>query len=646
MSINFKHSIILGLSATFLFTSVSTNAENNNEELFSETTISSTIVDSSSTSSVESESQVTTEETTNLSSAEEVISNSDISSDEEFETNIPENDLFDDEYTYPSNRSDLEGSVNPSKARAVNINITNPNKPASNFTDVSSHNGYISVDSYKLMKSYGVTGVVVKLSEGLTYINPYAKDQIKNAQQAGLRVSVYHYSWFKTEQEAINEANYFASFAESLGLPKSTVMVNDLEDPKLKYLNGHTANSKSFEKALNNRGFGNVNHYIGAHWINDNRINIGELGYKKTWIAAYPYTPTTTQQYTQYGAWQWTSKMSFPSINGVFDMSSDYAGYFSSGPQGEYISDGRYVSIQKTGYSTWSNFDWKKRDITDNIYQKTFKARGRYEHANGITYYSLYDDNGVWYGYVDADATRDERAPQGEYIPDGRFVSINKTNYNTWSNFSWKKKESSEKIYQRTFKARGRYEHANGSTYYSLYDEKGTWYGYINASATQVEANPQGRYISDGRFVSINKKNYNTWSNFSWKKRQNGEAIYQRTFVARGKYNHFNGSTYLSLYDLDGRWHGYINSSATQTVANAQGDYISYRKYVTIESNNYNTWSNFNWKKRNSSAAIYKDKFLARGRYEHANGSTYLSLYDDNGNWHGYINSNATKLVK
>ena len=36
--------------------------------------------------------------------------------------------------------------------------------------------------------------------------------------------------------------------------------------------------------------------------------------------------------------------------------------------------------------------------------------------------------------------------------------------------------------------ARGVYYHFNGSTYYSLYDEKGQWYGYLNKDAT-VPAN-------------------------------------------------------------------------------------------------------------------------------------------------------------
>ena len=57
--------------------------------------------------------------------------------------------------------------------------------------------------------------------------------------------------------------------AIKVGLPKTTLMVNDIEDSKLKENNNHTANSLAFEKQLVELGFKKVNHYIVLHWINE-----------------------------------------------------------------------------------------------------------------------------------------------------------------------------------------------------------------------------------------------------------------------------------------------------------------------------------------------------------------------------------------
>lgn len=123
-------------------------------------------------------------------------------------------------------RSDLYPSIQLFSAIPA-VSVTNTNTPSKSFIDISSHNGTISVADFQKMKSYGVTGVVIKLTEATSYINPYAQSQINNAMTAGLKVSAYHYSWFKTDAEAVAEANYFAKAAKSFGLSSGTMMVND-----------------------------------------------------------------------------------------------------------------------------------------------------------------------------------------------------------------------------------------------------------------------------------------------------------------------------------------------------------------------------------------------------------------------------------
>ena len=147
---------------------------------------------------------------------------------------------------------------------------------------------------------------------------------------AGMKVSAYHYSWFTSDAQAVAEANYFAAAAKKFGLSSGTVMVNDIEEPQILGKGNHTNNSRAFENRLKSLGYGNVRHYIGLNWLTTGRINAATIGYKNIWVAAYPYNLSTTNFYTQYGAWQWSSQLSFPGISGNFDINADYTSTFSN----------------------------------------------------------------------------------------------------------------------------------------------------------------------------------------------------------------------------------------------------------------------------------------------------------------------------
>ncbi|MGX7025107.1 hypothetical protein [Vagococcus hydrophili] len=238
--------------------------------------------------------------------------------------------------------------------------------------------------------------------------------------------------------------------------------------------------------------------------------------------------------------------------------------------QGPYITDGSYVKITKKNYEIWQNFNWKKKDDTTNHYGKVYLAKGRYEHKNGQTYYSLFNNKDQWVGYLNANATT-KTVAQGPYIADGTYVKFKKRNYPARQNFNWKQKQSGSDIVEDLYQAKGRYEHFNGSTYYSMYDSKGVWQGYANANAVVKTSKKEGPYIADGREVTITKKNYDIWQNFNWKNKSNTNKYYGQKMTARGRYYHFNGERYYSLYDNKGTWIGYLNSKATTVVTGENG---------------------------------------------------------------------------
>lgn len=217
------------------------------------------------------------------------------------------------------------------------LNADEPAQHApSYFIDISSHNGVISVSDYQRLKSQGITGVVVKLTEGTSYTNPYARAQIANAQAAGLRVSAYHYSHYETASEARAEAQYFVRVAQSMVLSGSTTMVNDMEERSM--LNGDlNANTQAWKDEMTRLGYSNNVYYTMASWLDTKggKLNTAKFGLSNLWVAHYLYAHTYLDQesakslsyYSNTAAWQYTSVS--PKLSHALDESIDYTGRFT-----------------------------------------------------------------------------------------------------------------------------------------------------------------------------------------------------------------------------------------------------------------------------------------------------------------------------
>ena len=258
-------------------------------------------------------------------------------------------------------------------------------------------------------------------------------------------------------------------------------------------------------------------------------------------------------------------------------------------------------------------------------------------------YYSLYDNKNNWYGYAWSGDVIKVQA-QGASIKYNKYVTIEKKGYAVWSGFDFKtKKTTTDKLYHKTVLAKVKYKHANGSTYLSLYDKHNKWLGYVNASAAKAGSGIQGAAIGANHYVTITSKSGNIWTNFTFKHVKHYiKNYYHKTYQVKTTYNHFNGSTYLSLYDAKGKWFGYINAGATKTAAGQQGLAIGYNKKVTIKKTGYTIWGSFFGNKRGTSTKYKGKKLTAKVKYNCANGSTYLSLYSGS-KWIGYVNDGVTK---
>ena len=225
-----------------------------------------------------------------------------------------------------------------SKAQAARGNSQAEIKGTS-FVDVSSHNGHISVDDYRKLSQQGVGGVVVKLTEGTHYTNPFAESQVRNAQGAGLQVSTYAFSHYTSDEEARAEARYYVAFANRLGLPKNTVMVNDMEDPKMQ--NGINQHTQAWSDEMRRLGYSNLMYYTSASWLDQNNlrskgpVNTLQFGYSNFWVAQYPSSnlnldgAKSLKYNSGAGAWQFTAQAQLLAGKHVFDHSVDYSGRFT-----------------------------------------------------------------------------------------------------------------------------------------------------------------------------------------------------------------------------------------------------------------------------------------------------------------------------
>ena len=210
----------------------------------------------------------------------------------------------------------------------------------STFVDVSSHNGHISKEDYQHLAEKGVNGIVVKLTEGTSYKNPYAASQTHNAQAVGMQVSAYAFSHYTNEAEARAEARYFAEEARRLNLPSSTVMVNDIEDSDMRP--NINATTQAWADEMRRMGFSNLMYYTSASWLDRNNlrtkgpIQTEKFGLENFWVAQYPTSKLSADDAkilkynSEAGAWQFTSQAELLPGRHVFDQSVDYTGRFTN----------------------------------------------------------------------------------------------------------------------------------------------------------------------------------------------------------------------------------------------------------------------------------------------------------------------------
>lgn len=304
--------------------------------------------------------------------------------------------------------------------------------PRKDAVDIASYQSWMTQADFNSLKASGVQSIVVKLTEGTNYTNPYAANQIKMAQNAGLNVAVYHYarltganSQSTANSLAIQEAAYFAKVAKSFGLASNTVMIMDCEQP---YRDGSgniigpnpvtvdwATAGVQFANSLKGNGYSNTKFYTSASWIGTNtatcQMNYNTLGGPKNlWAAQYLYgKPSSSNlQNTQYGAWQYTSQMYYQGTSNLkanaVDTSIDYSNFFTD-------------NSKPLTYTVIFNTNGGNNIVSQNIVAGNKITQPVNPTKTGYSFSGWYGDSGLTQPYNFSNAVNSNMTIYAKWIP-------------------------------------------------------------------------------------------------------------------------------------------------------------------------------------------------------------------------------------
>lgn len=130
------------------------------------------------------------------------------------------------------------------------------------------------------------------------------------------------------------------------------------------------------------------------------------------------------------------------------------------------------TTVQKVEVYKDSSLEKSKTGKHGSVYEIIGQTK-----IKGKSYDKAYVDS-KFVGYIQSDKLR---ALKG--VRDERKVKITKKGYRLWTNFFWTSDHGTAKkgdVYQ----AKMRFQIGNGKNFYSLYDKKGKFVGFINANGT------------------------------------------------------------------------------------------------------------------------------------------------------------------
>lgn len=184
-----------------------------------------------------------------------------------------------------------------------------------------------SID-WKTVKASGIEFAIIRVgyrgsSTGVLVEDPYFRQHINGATQAGLKVGVYFFTQAITKAEAVEEASMALALTEGYKLDypifidtervSGNARANNLSREK------RTECVEAFCKTIQNAGR-KAGVYASKSWYND-QLNVSKLDKYCIWVAQYN---TTCTYNGRYSIWQYTETGKVPGIPGNVDLNISY----------------------------------------------------------------------------------------------------------------------------------------------------------------------------------------------------------------------------------------------------------------------------------------------------------------------------------
>ncbi|MEB7436597.1 trypsin-like serine protease [Mammaliicoccus sciuri] len=171
-------------------------------------------------------------------------------------------------------------------------------------------------------------------------------------------------------------------------------------------------------------------------------------------------------------------------IYSLYDKNDKWQGYVLNKDVNEIKFEpyDERVEIIKNNYTVWGDFFGKKNLDTKSIYHKVFNAKGIYKDKNNNrTYLKIYDSKDNYLGILNINAT--EKVVPQSFNKDVKIIS---TKYNFYHFLFDRVRNQSQNYINKKLHSKCLYKLSNGRIYYSLYDNKDKWIGYIEKEAVKV----------------------------------------------------------------------------------------------------------------------------------------------------------------
>lgn len=189
--------------------------------------------------------------------------------------------------------------------------------------DVSKWNQNIDWDK---VKEAGVQFVIIRCGyrgskTGVLVEDPYFRQNIKGAKEAGLKVGVYFFTQAINQAEAVEEASMVLSLTEGYELDYPIFIDTEGSGGRADTLDAvtRTAVCEAFCETVEQAGQ-EAGVYASRNWYYNN-VDDDVLSRYTIWVAEYRKEPLYTGR---YDIWQYTSSGQIDGINGRVDLNLSY----------------------------------------------------------------------------------------------------------------------------------------------------------------------------------------------------------------------------------------------------------------------------------------------------------------------------------